>query len=99
MQVAVPPWGARQALQAVPQKFALLSSAQMPLQLWLPLGQVPVQAWVSGIQALRQSFLPLEQAAPHWVPSQVARPSIGAGQGSSQDMPQVIDDLLSTQVP
>ena len=71
----------------------------MPLQLWLPDGQEPLQDWVSGTQAPRQSFLPLGQEAPHWVPSQVAVPSFTAGHGSSHAIPQVIGDLLSTHEP
>ena len=95
-QVAVALAGGWHGMQEVPQFAVSLSETQFPAQSWVPAGQRPSQALVSSMQAPLQSFILAGQTAPHLVPSQVAEPPVGTGQGE-QPVPQVIGSLLLAQ--
>jgi hypothetical protein len=72
--------------------------AQIPLQSWVPFGQTPMHDADPSMQALAHSFCPAGQAAPHFVPSQVAWPPSGAGH-AEQDAPHDAGDWSSTHPP
>jgi hypothetical protein len=81
--------GGRQGVQEVPQELTSLLATQFPPQSCLPAGHWPLQAMPVGIHAPAHSWVPPGQALPHFVPSHVAVPPIGASQGV-QDVPQVL---------
>jgi hypothetical protein len=83
-------------MQLGPQKLTSFWDTQVPLQLRWPLGHRPSQAWVRGVQAPAQSWVPEGHSAPHLVPSQVALPPVGTGQGA-QEPPQLVGLLSSRQ--
>jgi hypothetical protein len=72
----------------LPQELTSPSETQLPSQSWRPAGQTPLQAWFIGMQLPAHSFVIGGQVVPHLVPSQVAWPPIGTGQGL-QDAPQL----------
>jgi hypothetical protein len=78
-----------QGMQLGPQKLTSLVGTQVPLQSRWPVGQVPLQAWLLGMQAPAQSLVPCGHWAPHLTPSQVAVPPVGMGQGV-QEVPQLV---------
>jgi hypothetical protein len=92
------PSTAGQGVQLAPHELTLVSERQRPLQLWEPLGQFPMHAWPSGMQALAHGFLPAPQLAPHAVPSQVAVPPAGAAH-AVHDEPQLAVDVFETHMP
>lgn len=90
--------GTGQGVQEEPHELTLASSKQLPLQSWVPLGQVPLHAMFVAMQAPTHNFCPLGQAPPHDVPSQVAVPPIGGVHGV-QDMLQLFASVELTQSP
>jgi hypothetical protein len=96
-QVAWPLAGAWQGMQDVPQFAVSLFDTQLPAQLCVSVGQVPSQALPSSMHVPLQSFILAGQVAPHLVPSQVALPPAGIGQGV-QPIPQVSGSVLLAQV-
>jgi hypothetical protein len=97
LQVAIPPVGVAQGLQAmVPHELVLVLEAQTPLQLCVPDGQAP-QAWAMGTHSPLHSFRVPGHMPPHIRPSQVAVPPLISGQGSPHEVPQVIGERSSTQ--
>ena len=75
LQAAVPfDAGGVHALQAAPQKVVLVSDWHTPLQLCVPVGQVPLQAMALPMHAPLQSFDPLGQAGTQARPSHVTVP-------------------------
>jgi hypothetical protein len=94
--------GAVQLLQPAPQKEVLVSAWQTPLQLCVPLGQVPLQAIAFAMQAPLHSLLPLGHAGTHASPSQVTVPPVG-GWHAVHDVesfgPQVATALFDTHFP
>jgi hypothetical protein len=79
LQAAAPlAGGAGQLTHAVPQKFALVSGWQMPPQLCVPVGHMPLHAFELGMHAPAQSLLPLGHAGTHARPSQLTVPAAGA---------------------
>jgi hypothetical protein len=97
-QLVLPLGEVGQGAHADPQKFVLLASTQMLLQRFCPVGQVPPHGAVFAMHATWQATWPSGQVTPHLVPSQVVVPPLMFGQGS-QEKPQVLGELLSTQVP
>jgi hypothetical protein len=81
--------GARHGAQLAPQKLTSSTGTHMPLQSRCPEGQTPLQAWLVGMQAPAHSFVPWGHSAPHRVPSQVAFPPMGTGQGV-HELPQLL---------
>ena len=75
--VALAPVGFGQATHEAPQVSTLVLSAQMPAQLWVPLGQRPEHAAAAAMHAPAHSFMPGGQAGTHMVPSQVTAPPLG----------------------
>jgi hypothetical protein len=88
--------GGRHCLQAGPQKFVSLGT-QLPLQSCLPSGQTPMQGWPMGMHAPAQRVVPEGQRVPQTVPSQVASPPSGAGQGV-HELPQLAGSRSERQV-
>jgi hypothetical protein len=84
-------------VQASPQELTSLSGTQFPSQSWRPAGQTPLQAWFIGMQVPAHSFVAGGHIAPHLVPSQVAWPPAGTGQGL-QDAPQLSLLMSLTQL-
>lgn len=71
--------GVAHETHVVPQKLVLASDWQMPLQLCVPEGQVPLQALPFGMQPPAQSLLPDGQAGRQARPSQLTvPPPVGA---------------------
>jgi hypothetical protein len=70
-------------LQAVHmlQKLTSFSGTQVPLQSFWPVGHIPAQAMALGMQAPAQGLVSGGHSVPHWPATQVALPSLGAGQG------------------
>jgi hypothetical protein len=97
-QVGVPFAGIGHAVHDVPQVLGLAFGWQIPPQSWLPALQVPEQDAPVSMHSPAHSFLPLGQVPPQLVPSQVAVPPVGTGQGTHA-VPQVATSLLSTHLP
>jgi len=97
-QVGVPFAGIGHAVHNVPQVLGLAFGWQIPEQSWLPGLQVPEHAAAASMQSPAHSFWPLGQVPLQLVPSQVAVPPVGTGQGT-QAMPQVATSPLSTHLP
>lgn len=97
-QVGVPFAGIGHAVHDVPQVLGLAFGWQMPEQSWLPGLQVPEHDAPLSMHSPAHSFLPLGQVPPQLVPSQVAVPPVGTGQGTHAD-PQVATSPLFTHVP
>jgi hypothetical protein len=95
--VALPPAGAEQGMQEVPQLLTFVSDTQLLLQLCLPAGHCPSHGLSTPMQAPRQSLVPFGQDEPQLIPSQVADPPVGVGH-AVQETPQVATLLSSTQV-
>jgi hypothetical protein len=89
--------GGWQGEQDVPQFAVSLSETQLPPQSCVPVGQAPSQALPSSMQAPLHSFIFAGQTAPHIVPSQVADPPVGMGQGE-HPVPHVSGSLLLAQL-
>jgi hypothetical protein len=85
--VLAEPVGAGHGVHEVPQEFALVSEAHTPLQLCVPVGQLPHTA-VESIQAPLHSFCVPVHLPPQAPASQVAVPPVMAGQGV-QELPQL----------
>lgn len=103
VQTALPfEGGVEQLLQPAPQKEVLVSAWQIPLQLCVPVGQVPLQAIAFAMQAPLHSLLPLGHAGTHASPSQVTVPLVG-GWHAVHDVesfgPQVATALFDTHFP
>ena len=100
-QTAVPfEAGTMQALQPAPQKEVLVSAWHTPLQLCVPVGQVPLQAIALAMQAPLHSLLPLGHAGTHARPSHVTDPPpVGAWHGVHDVGPQVATSRLLTHLP
>jgi hypothetical protein len=96
--VAAPLSGAGQGAHRVPHDITLASVRHCPPQSCVPDGHCPMQTWSAGMHAFAQSRWPVGHAAPHVVPSHVAVPPVGAGQGS-QDAPQCSMAAPSTHTP
>jgi len=75
----------------------------MPLQLCVPIGQTPSQAFVFGMHAPAHNFMLLGQAGTHASPSHVTvPPPVGAVHAVHDVLsfgPQVATALLSTHLP
>lgn len=104
LQTAIPfDGGAGQTLQPAPQKLVLVSDWQMPEQLCVPVGHVPLHAIALGMHAPLQSLLVEGQDDPQARPSQDAvPPPLGAWQAVHDVLsfgPQVARALLSTHLP
>jgi hypothetical protein len=97
-QVAVPCIGIVHAVHDVPQVLGLAFGWQMPEQSCVPEPQTPAHEAVASMHAPAHSFIPDGQVPPHMVPSQVAVPPIGTGQGT-QAVPQLATSLFFTQTP
>jgi len=97
LQVAVALAGGAHGAHDVPQLLVLLSAWQVPAQSWLPLRQAPWQLWAVAIQAPAHSFMVLGQVPPQILPSHVAVPPVGTGQGE-QEEPQVATSALLAHV-
>jgi hypothetical protein len=96
-QVAVPLSGTGHSVQdATPQELVAVLETQLPAQSCVPRGQTPSHGVLSGTQDGPHSFCPSGQMAPQLVPSQVAIPPSGTGQGV-QDVPQLLSAVLETQ--
>jgi hypothetical protein len=91
--------GAGQAVQRVPHVAAAVSDEQMPLQLWVPVGHVPLHARLAAMQAPAQSCWPDGHVEPHERPSQVALPPVGTGHAVHDVVPQLEVRALLTQAP
>jgi len=70
----------------------------MPEQSWLPLAHIPEHDALAEMQVPAHSFIPAGQVPPQLVPSQVALPPVGTGQGT-QAIPQLATSLLFRQTP
>ena len=104
LQLAVPfADGTGQEMHVVPQAVALASGWQKPLQLWVPVGHTPEQAFPLGMHAPLQTVVPLGQAGTHARPLQVTvPPPVGAWHAVHEAEsfgPQVARALLSTHLP
>ena len=104
LQTAVPfEVGGVQELHATPQKDALVSGWQTPLQLCVLVGQLPLQALAFAMHAPLQSLLPVGHAGMHARPSQVTVPPPVGTWHAEQDVlslgPQVATALLLTHWP
>ncbi len=97
-EVELAPVGNEQAVHAVPQLLTLVSLAQMPEQLWVPLAQTPLQAALLAMQVPAHSFMPDGQAGTHCVPSQVTEPPVGCTQAVHDVVPQLPTSLLLTHL-
>jgi hypothetical protein len=86
--VACPFIGGLQGMHEVPQLAGSLFDTQLPLQSCVPTGHTPSQAIASGMHAPLQILVFAGQVAPQLVPSQVAEPPVGTGQGV-QPTPQL----------
>lgn len=64
--------------QDLPHELTSVSSAQSPAQSCRPAAQTPAHASLELMHLPAHSFLPSGQVPPHFVPSHVAVPSIGA---------------------
>jgi hypothetical protein len=95
-QVALPFACGSQGLHEAPQLAVSLLGTQLPLQLWVPSGQVPSHAFPFAWQMPLHKVVSAGHSEPHLVPSQVALPPDGIGQGE-QPMPQLIGSLLAAQ--
>jgi hypothetical protein len=89
--------GGWHGMHEVPQFAVSLLETQLPLQLWVPAGQLPSQALPCSMQDPLQILVLGGQLVPHFVPSQVALPPAGMGQGV-QPVPQVRGSVLRAQV-
>ena len=96
-QVAVAFAGGAQGVQRLPQLATSVLETQFPLQSCLPLAHMALQGWAVAMQTPAQSLVSEGHCVPHLIPSQVALPPVGAGQGEAQAVPQFMRDLLSTQ--
>lgn len=104
VQTAIPfDGGVGQTLQPAPQKLVLVSAWQMPEQLCVPAGHVPLHAIELGMHAPLQSLLVVGQDDPQARPSHDAvPPPVGAWQAVHDVLsfgPQVARALLSTHLP
>ena len=98
--VELAPVGNGQAVHdVVPQLSTLVLLAQMPEQLWVPLGQTPLHAALLAMQAPAHSFMLDGQAGTHCVPSQVTEPPVGCTQAAQDVVPQLPTSLLLTHLP
>jgi hypothetical protein len=95
-QLVTPLADVGQGVHEVPQAATLMASTHSPLHGFLPAGQLPSHTASRSTHRSRQTFLPSGHITPHLMPSQVAAPPIGLGQGSQAD-PQLADEVLSTQ--
>jgi hypothetical protein len=95
--------GVGHATQVGPQKLVLVSLWQMPLQLCVPVGHTPLQAFAFGMHAPAHSLLPVGHAGTHAKPSHVTvPPPVGAWQAVHDVLslgPQVAGARLSTHLP
>jgi hypothetical protein len=97
-QLDLPFAGALQGVhEEVPQLAASVFETQLPLQLWVPDGQLPSHALPAAMQVPLHSVVPVGHSAPHLEPSQVALPPLGTGQGE-QPVPQVMGSVSPAQV-
>jgi hypothetical protein len=97
-QVAVPCAGIGHAVQDVPHVFGLAFGWHVPEQSWLAAAQTPEHEAPVAMQTPAHSFMPVGQVPPHIVPSQVAIPPVGTGQGT-QAVPQLPTSSFLTQTP
>jgi hypothetical protein len=96
LQEALPLLGVLHGVHEVPQLATSLSKTQLPLQLWVPEGQLPPQAFPAAMQVPLHNIVPPGHSAPHFVPSHVAVPPIGTGQGV-QPVPQLATSVSFAQ--
>ena len=91
--------GAAQELQPAPQNEVLVSDWHTPLQLCVPVGQVPLQAIVLAMHVPLHSLLPLGHAGTQPRPSHdTVPPPVGAWHAVHDVGPQVATSRLLTQV-
>lgn len=94
--------GVGQETHVVPQKLVLVSDWQRPLQLCVPIGQRPLQAFVLGMQAPAHRMLPLGHAGTQASPLQETVPPVGAWH-AVQDVesvgPHVATSVFFTHLP
>ncbi len=97
--VALAPVGNEQAVHdVVPQLPTSLLLAQIPEQLCVPLGHVPLHAALLAMQTPLHSFIPDGQAGTHCVPSQVTEPPVGCTQAVQEEVPQLPTSALLTHL-
>jgi hypothetical protein len=89
--------GTGQGMHEPPHEFTLPLSKQFPLQLWVPPGQLPLQAIPLGMQLPKHSCCPFGHVPPQDVPSHVADPPVGAVHGV-QDPLQLATSVLLTHM-
>jgi hypothetical protein len=77
----------------------LVSAAQTPEQLCVPVGHCPEQAALEAMHEPAHTFMPEGQAGTHAVPSQLTVPPAGARHGAQEFVPQLITSWLLTQLP
>jgi hypothetical protein len=99
LQVGVAFATAGHALHEAPHEFVLELLRHWPLQLCVPPGQTPLQAWPFGMQSLAQSLYPPGHTAPHAPPVQVALPPVGTEQGVHEAPHDEIELLSAHTVP
>jgi hypothetical protein len=99
LQVALP-WedGSGQGVHRLPQAATLVLDMHMPLQLCVPEGHWPLQAWLLSMQAPLHSLVFPEQEGMQFTPSQLTLPPDGAWQ-ALHEVPQVATALLATHFP
>lgn len=90
--------GTWQTVQEAPQPVTSPLVRHKPLQAWVPVGQAPEQVALLAMQAPLHRVSPVGQEPPQDVPSQVAVPFGGTGQGE-QALPQLLVSLLETHWP
>lgn len=82
LQLASPFAGGLHWTQVGPQKLIFVGSTQLPWQSRCPVGHVQeVGETPADTHLPPQACIPIGHRLPHFVPSQVASPPSGAGQG------------------
>jgi hypothetical protein len=96
-QVATALLGGLQGVQALPHELRSVLDTQLPPQLCVPaVVHVPVQGEVAGVHFPAHSWVPAGHSPPHLLPSHVALPPSGAGQGV-HEAPQLAGSSLLRQ--
>jgi hypothetical protein len=100
LQLAAPcEVGSAHAEQRAPHVPTLPLGEQMPLQLWVFVGHMLLQARLLAMQAPLHSCMLVGQLVPHDRPSQVAEPPWGTAQAEHEVGPQLARSVLATHAP